>query len=148
MGITLGYIGPRIYGGFTTSGMDKACRDISAVLQYARSLAVTNHQPYLVRFNLDEGRLCIYAKPKSSDATPAAIKQRDLPEGIRISSAKSPYQATKQEGTVDLAITTDGLVEPGVIYIENSAGTVFTLEIKPFSGELRVTDHYLEKTYE
>ena len=148
MGITLGYIGPRIYGGFTTSGMDKACRDITVVLQYARSLAVTNHQNYLVRFNLDEGRMSICAKPKSSGTVPVIVKQRSLPDGIRFESIKTPYHPTRQSGATDLTVTTEGLVEQGAIYIENTAGSVFTLEIKPFSGELKVTDHFVEKAYE
>lgn len=147
IGITLGYVGPKLYGGFSTSGMDKATRDITAMLQYARSQAVTQHEDYLVRFDLAEAELGVYAKPKTSGLTPEMLKVRKLPDGIRIKSIKSPYQPTRQEGLVELAVTADGLVEQGVIYLENSLGTVFTLEVKPFSGYLRVEDHYVEKIF-
>ena len=147
LGITLGYVGPKLYGGFSTSGMDKASRDITAMLQYARSSAVTQHQEYLVRFNLDEAELGVYARPTSSGLTPEMLKKRKLPEGIRIKSIKSPYKPTQQQGFFELSVTAEGLVEQGVIYLENSLGTVFTLEVKPFSGYLKIEDGFVEKIY-
>jgi hypothetical protein len=48
---------------------------------------------------------------------------------------------------MDLKITTEGVVEQGVIYLEGALGTIYTLVVKPFSGALKVYDHYVEVTY-
>ncbi len=148
LGITLGYVGPRIYGGLFTSGMDKAARDITAMIQFARSNAITQHRDYLVRFDLDEARVGVYPRPETSGMMPEMLKERKLPEGVRFQSVKSPYQPTRQQGFFELKVTPDGIVEQGVIYLENYlSDNVHTLEVKPFSGYLKVEDHFVEKIY-
>jgi len=127
--------------------MDRAARDITAILQVARSSAITKHKTYLVRFNLDEAKVGYFARPETSGLIPENEAERELPEGIRIQSMKSPYQPTQQQGFFELRVTPDGIVEQGVIYLENALGKVYTLEVKPFSGYLKVDDHFVEKIY-
>ena len=81
-GITLGYIGPRLYTGISSSSMDKAARDILTMLQFARSTAVTQHRPYYVRFDIDNASIGFYPKPQSSGVIPEMVKQNVLPKGI------------------------------------------------------------------
>ncbi len=147
LGVTIGFVGPRIYGGLSSSGMDKAARDITAIIQVARSNAITKHQTYLVRFDMDEVKVGYYLRPETSGIMPDMERERKLPEGIRFQSMKSPYQPTKQQGFFELRVTPDGIVEQGVIYLENALGKVYTLEVKPFSGYLKVEDRFVEKIY-
>ena len=147
VGIMLGYIGPRLFTGISSTSMDKATRDILAIIQFARSSAVTQHKPFYVRFDIDNASVGLYPKPESSGVIPDMIKQKDLPEGIVFKGIKSPYQSEKQQGQADILVTSEGVIEQGVIYVEGGFGKIYTLIIKPFSGNLKVYDHYVEVTH-
>ncbi len=147
VGITLGYIGPRLYTGISSSSMDKATRDIMTILQFARSSAVTQHKPFYVRFDIDNASFGLYPKPQSSGMIPELLKENNLPKGIVFKNIKSPYQIPKQQGQVDILVTPEGVIEQGVIYIEGGFGKTYTLVIKPFSGNLKVYDRYVEVSY-
>ena len=127
--------------------MDKATRDIMTVIQYARSSAVTQHRPYYVRFDIDNGSVGLYPKQESSGVIPEMVKEKHLPKGIVLKNIKSPYQSAKQQGQVDILVTPEGVIEQGVIYIEGGFNKTYTLVIKPFSGNLKVYDHYVEVSY-
>lgn len=147
LGITLGYVGPRLFTGFTTSAMDEATRDISTIVQYARSSAVTQHKPYYVRFDIDQAIIGLYPKPEKSGEI-ELLKQKNLPQGVKLKSVKIPKQNEKLDGQADILVTQEGVVEQGAIYLEGSLGSVYTMVIKPFSGMLKVYDHYVEVWHE
>jgi prepilin-type N-terminal cleavage/methylation domain-containing protein len=147
IGITMGYIGPRIFNSLLATSTDRAIRDIMTMIRFARSSAITQHKTYYIRFDLDHEKIAMYPKPESSGKEPEILKERELPEGIRFKGVKSPYQPSKDHGDVDLRITTEGIVEQGVIYLDDGTGKVYTLKIKPLSGNLKVYDHYVEVTY-
>lgn len=147
IGITLGYIGPRIFSGIFASNMDRTARDITAMVQLARSSAVTQHKTYFIRFDLDDEKVAMYPMPESSGQVPEMDKERKLADGVDLKSIKTPYQSEKDRGEMDLKVTSEGVVEQGVIYLEGSFGRIYTLVIKPFSGTLKIYDHYVEVTY-
>jgi len=147
LGITLGYVGPRLFTGFTTSAMDEATRDIQTLAQYARSSAVTQHKPYYIRFDIEHSLIGLYPKPESSGEV-ELLKQKDLPQGVKLKSVKTPYQSEKVEGQADILVTPEGVVEQGAIYLEGGLGSTYTLVIKPFSGMLKVYDRYVEVWHE
>ncbi|MRR37697.1 type II secretion system protein [bacterium] len=147
LGITLGYIGPRIYSGISTSNMDKASREVLALIQYARSNAVTKHTVYYIRFDIERSTFGIYPRPESSGEIEIE-KEKALPRGVTFKSVKSPYQSEKIDGKADIMVTTEGVIEQGVIYLQGGPGTIHTLVIKPFSGMLKVYDHYVEVVHE
>ncbi|MBN2297409.1 MAG: GspH/FimT family protein [Deltaproteobacteria bacterium] len=147
-GITLGYIGPRLYTGISSSPMDKAARDILTMLQIARSTAVTQHRPYYVRFDIDNASIGFYPKPESSGVVPEMVKQKALPKGVVFKNIKSPYQSARQQGQMDILVTPEGVMEQGVIYLEGGFDKkIYTMVIKPFSGNLKIYDHYVEVSY-
>jgi prepilin-type N-terminal cleavage/methylation domain-containing protein len=143
LGIPLGYVGPRIYAGISTSNMDKASREMLALIQYARSNAVTKHAVYYIRFDIEHFTMGVYARPESSGEI-EMLKEKALPQGVFIKSVKSPYQNEKIDGHADIIVTSEGVIEQAVIYLQGGPGTVHTLAIKPFSGMLKVYDHYVE----
>jgi prepilin-type N-terminal cleavage/methylation domain-containing protein len=148
IGITLGYIGPRVMSGVFSSDLDRAVRDITAMIQVARSSAITKHATYFVRFNIDEAKVAMYPEPETSGKEPEMDRERDLPEGVVLKGIKTPYQSGKDRGEMDLRVTTEGVVEQGVIQLEGPFGKQYTLVVKPFSGTLKVYDHYVEVTYD
>ncbi|MEA2101536.1 MAG: prepilin-type N-terminal cleavage/methylation domain-containing protein [Thermodesulfobacteriota bacterium] len=145
--ITFGYIGPNFFGGLFASSMDRAVRDISNTIQFARSSAITQHQEYRVHFDLDESIVGICLPQKVSGEQPEMLMERKLPQGVRIKGIKTCYQNAVHEGTMDFKVTGEGIVELGIIYLEGGMDRVYTLEIKPFSGRFRVYDHYVEKVF-
>ena len=147
IGITLGYVGPRIQNTLFASSMDEGARDISTMIRYARSLAIKGHNRYCIRFDISDSRIGIYPKVESSGETPEMIKEVILPKGITLTGIKSVYQSKKEQGEMDLTVTPEGIIEQGVIYLGDSYGNIYTLVIKPFSGLLKIYDHYVEITY-
>jgi prepilin-type N-terminal cleavage/methylation domain-containing protein len=147
VGITLGYIGPRIFSGLSTSNMDRAVRDITTMIQVGRSSAITQHKTFFIRFDLDNAKIALYPMPETSGVVPEMLKERKMPDGVVLKNIKTPYQSEKDRGEMDLKITTEGVVEQGVIYLEGALGTTYTLVVKPFSGALKFYDHFVEITY-
>jgi len=147
IGISLGYVGPRLFTGFSSSNLDKASRDIMAVIQFARSTALTQHKTHYLHFDIDQSWVGVYPLPETSGIVPEMIIQRELPKGVSITGIKSPYQNEKEQGSMDLKVTPEGIVEQGVIYLEGSFGKIYTLMIKPFSGAVRVYDRLVGVTY-
>jgi len=147
IGITLGYIGPRIFSGLSTSNMDRAVRDITTMIQVGRSSAITQHKTFFIRFDLDNNKMALYPMPETSGPAPQMLKERKMPDGVVLKNIKTPYQPEKDRGEMDLKVTTEGVVEQGVIYLEGALGKTYTLVVKPFSGTLKFYDHYVEITY-
>lgn len=121
LGITLGYVGPRLYTGLTSSHLDRASRDILTMVQYTRSSAVTKHKPYYVRFDIEHKSFGMYEKPESSGEIKLE-KEKDLPDGVTFKGIKSPYQNEKLDGFADILVTPEGVVEQGVIYLDGGEG--------------------------
>ena len=147
IGITVGYIGPRIFSGLFATTMDRTARDVTAMVQLARSRAVTHHATYFIRFDMDGERIALYPMPASEKEEPRMESERRLPEGIDLRSVKTPYQPEKDRGDLDFKVTPEGVVEQGVIYVEGPLGKVYTLVVKPFSGFVEVNDHYVEVSF-
>jgi prepilin-type N-terminal cleavage/methylation domain-containing protein len=147
IGITLGYIGPRIFNGLSTSNMDRAVRDITTMVQVGRSSAITEHKTFFIRFDLDNDKIALYPMPETSGVVPQMLKERKMPDGVVLKNIKTPYQSEKDRGEMDLKITTEGVVEQGVIYLEGALGKTYTLVVKPFSGTLKFYDHLVEISY-
>lgn len=146
IGITVGFVGPRIFGGIFASTMDRGTRDIANVIQLARSRAVKEHKTYFVRFDLDAEKVAVYRMVEEEGKEPALSSEISLPDGVDLREVKTPYQPEKDRGFLDLKVTPEGIVEQGVIYLEGPLGRVYTLVVKPFSGALKVHDHYVEVT--
>jgi hypothetical protein len=72
------------------------------------------------------------------------LKEKELPRGVKLKSVKSPYQSEKLQGHLDILVTPEGVIEQGVIYLEGEFGKIYTVIIKPFSGMLKIYDHYVE----
>ena len=147
IGITLGYIGPRIFNSLSTSNMDRAVRDITTMIQVGRSSAITQHKTFFIRFDLDNDKIALYPMPETSGVVPQMLKERKMPDGVVLKGIKSPYQSEKDNGEMDLKISTEGVVEQGVIYLDGALGSTYTLVVKPFSGTLKFYDHYVEISY-
>ncbi|MCD6570763.1 MAG: hypothetical protein J7L53_08695 [Deltaproteobacteria bacterium] len=147
IGITLGYVGPRISEALFASSMDEGARDISTMIRYGRSLAIKEHRYYFIRFGISDSEIGVYPRPESSGEIPEMIKERDLPKGIVLRGVKTVYQPKKEQGEMDLTVTPEGIIEQGVIYLGDSYGNIYTLIIKPFSGLLKVYDHYVDIAY-
>jgi prepilin-type N-terminal cleavage/methylation domain-containing protein len=147
IGITLGYIGPRIFNGLSSSNMDRAVRDITTMIQVARSSAVTQHKTFFIRIDIDNDKVALYPMPETSGQEPQMLKEKKMPDGVALKSIKSSYQPQKDQGQMDLRITTEGVVEQGVIYLEGALGKTYTLVVRPFSGTLKFYDHYVEVTF-
>ena len=147
IGITLGYIGPRIFNGLSSSNMDRAVRDITTMIQLARSSAVTQHKIYFIRFDIDNNKVAMYPMPETSGKEPQMLKEREMPDGVILKSIKSAYQLQKDQGEMDLHITPEGVVEQGVIYLDGPLGKTYSLVVRPFSGTLKFYDHYVEVTF-
>lgn len=146
LGITTGYIGPRLFSGISTSSMDEAARDILTFIQYARSSAVTRHMPYYIRFDIDHSSIGLYPKPESSGEI-ELLKEKKLPRGVVLKSVKTPSRSGKIDGRADIMVTAEGVVEQGVIYLEGGIKSTHTLVIKPFSGKLKVYDRFVEVSF-
>jgi prepilin-type N-terminal cleavage/methylation domain-containing protein len=147
IGIVLGYVTPRLFGALTSSNIEKTERNMSAIIQLARSSALTHHKTYYVQFNIDDGIVGYFPKPEKSGEEPELEKKMSMPDGVTIKGVKTPYQPKKDRGKAEIKVTPDGVVEQGLIYLEGGINKMYTFMIKPFSGKFKVYDRYVEVAY-
>lgn len=145
IGLSVGFIAPRLYMSISPAGMEAAQRQLGNLIQAARSDAITQHKQYFVRFDMDENLCGYYPRQESDGEIPELVAKYKLENGVRFLGVKIPGLPKKDTGTADLTITPDGIVEPAGIYLESNQEKTATLIIKPFSGRFKVYDHYVEE---
>lgn len=70
---------------------------------------------------------------------------RHLPEGVSVEDVVVLPYGKKQEGEAKIRFFANGTVERSLIHLRNEKGEIYTLEIKPFTGDVLIHDRYVDQ---
>ena len=113
--------GARLKGG---------AREISSVLQAARSYATTRHRAYYVNFDLEKGEFWIsYNDPKAGERIVEKIFS--LPQAVDIT------QTDFTDDRVEFK-PTGGAVEGGSIWVADKRGNIRRIVVSKVTGSVRI----------
>ncbi len=137
IGLGTAFIAPTVANSLVNVRLKAATRRLSAVLRYARSMAVSNKNTVQVFIDIDNASYS--AQVPSADnsgeglsgatAFPADIKFKEVKIGEEVSTS----------GVVQLLFYPKGNTSGGEIVLENSRGRTYKITIDPIIGKVKIT---------
>lgn len=135
---------PTLRNNLLINELESTARKIIGTVGELRNLAVRQHTPYLLHFDLDGNRL--WYEPDGSrdlfDEEPQNVLQ--LPDDVRFADVHPFSQEKNNGGEVILWISKKGYMDQTVVHLSDSSGDSLSLLFSPFSGSARVYDEYIE----
>jgi prepilin-type N-terminal cleavage/methylation domain-containing protein len=134
-----------------------ASRLIIAEIKALRGKAAHTHQAQQLAFNLEKH--LFYPVLASREETEIALgeiekgiktvhRMKKLPEGVFFEDVAILSKGKIQEGEARLLFFPDGSIERSLIHLRNEKNDVYTLEINPLTGAVKIYDRYIEQKSE
>ncbi|MCU0594131.1 MAG: hypothetical protein MUC98_01535 [Desulfobacterota bacterium] len=75
----------------------------------------------------------------------AAPRQKELPSGVSFEDVVLDTLGKVQEGKAEVRFFANGCVEHTLIHLKNEGGKVYTLEINPVTGLIKIYEGYIDQ---
>jgi len=134
---------PTLRNTLLANELDSATRKIIATVRELRNLAVRGHTPYLLHFELGEGRIWYEADDGNESEDMAENRSFQLPEDIKLDEVIFSSQGKKSLNSATLWISNKGYMDQTTIHLSDSENRKATIVISPFSGSAQVYDEYV-----
>lgn len=124
-----------------------AVRRLSGAIRYAHNQAAITKSRHRLNYDLDANRYWVTFRDAEGEfVEDRSILARNmaLPDKVRFKDISIPEEGEVIHGTAHTEFVPNGLVEDTVIHLENDEGRVFTLMIKPLTGNVKVYDRYIK----
>lgn len=137
---------PTLRNTLLNNELDSATRKIIGTVKELRNLAVREHAPYLLHFELGEGRIWYEADDggktgKDEDSPEKSSIQ--LPEDVKLDEVLFSSREKENLGSATLWISSKGYMDQTTVYLSDSESRKVTIIFSPFSGAARVYDEYV-----
>ena len=154
-----------LFGAFAAVSMDAvvsggdlrlASRMIIGEIRALRGKAAHTHQAQQLAINIEKR---LFYPVLTDDKLETALGETEadnksvdsgkkLPEGVFIEDVAILSKGKIQEGEARLLFFPDGSIERSLIHLRNEKNDVYTLEINPLTGAVKVYDRYIEQKSE
>lgn len=139
-------VAPSLKNYLFTTRLRTATKQIVSLVNYARSLSISQKVKYRVNFDLDSERCWLSKAEQDLSGKERYVRLSNswgrthtLPEGIDIYLIRTPRsRINKDSGTDYIVFKPNGSSEDSAIYIKNSKGNVRTLIVDGFTGRIRI----------
>lgn len=136
---------PRI-DNFTQGSLKSSSRNLSTTIRYIYSEAAFKKKIHKLAFDIDKGEYWVEVMEGDEyvESADPYLKRRKLPNNVffkDIVTQRSLRISTEGKDEFILFLPS-GFVEPVVIHLESTAGDVYTLSTKPYTGGTKVYDEY------
>jgi general secretion pathway protein H len=130
----------------TENSLQSASRRLVGTIQYLYHEAMATHQVRRLSYNLRDGAYQVQATNSTeASITPVSIGGWvRLPQGVSFQDVVTLRQGKVTEGEAFTQFFPAGLVEKTVIHLTDQDQHVFTLDINPLSGRVKVYEGYIE----
>ena len=153
VGLFSGLLSIRIENIFSGGDLRLASRVIISEINSLRGKAAYTHKEQVL--GLEVGGNTLYPidsempkKPFSERVTEEkepAPKIAYLPEGVTLEDVVTLSKGKIQEGEARIRFFANGCIEKSLIHLRNEADEVYTLEINPLTGRVKIHDTYIEQ---
>jgi len=154
LGLIAGILSLRIEGTLSGGDLRLASRMIIGEITSLRGKAAATRQEQTLTFNVDDNTLVPVEKGSSEVATPdwgreektSSLQQgKRLPKGVDLEDVYLFSEGKIQEGEAIMRFFVNGCVDRALIHLRNEENDVYTLEINPLTGHVRLYDRYVEQ---
>ena len=134
-----------------------ASRMIIGEIRALRGKAAHTHQAQQLAFNIEKRLFYPVLTDVGEAETALGETERDntrvnsekkLPDGVFIEDVAILSKGKIQEGEVRLLFFPDGSIERSLIHLRNEKNDMYTLEINPLTGAVKIYDRYIEQKSE
>lgn len=134
-----------------------ASRLIIGEIRALRGKAAHTHQAQQLAFDIE--KQLFYPVLASREEAKTALGETEkenktvdsmkkLPDGVFIEDVAILSKGKIQEGVARLLFFPDGSIERSLIHLRNEKNEVYTLEINPLTGAVKIYDRYIEQKSE
>ena len=143
----------RIQNGIYKGDLRRATRMIISEVNRLRGRAACTHRKQELGFNIDKNHLYTL-KPLQEGKIPsellleereAAFEIKDLPEGVVLEDVVIFSRGKVQWGEAVIRFFANGCVEGSLIHLKNHKDEVYTLQINPITGRIKIYDSYIDQ---
>jgi len=134
-----------------------ASRLIIAEIRALRGKAAHTHQAQQLAFDIEKQLFYpVFAGREEAETALGETEKKNktvdsmkkLPEGVFIEDVAILSKGKIQEGEARLLFFPDGSIERSLIHLRNEKNEVYTLEINPLTGAVKIYDRYIEQKSE
>ncbi len=142
MGMLLSFAIPTLKNTFVSSEIETAVRKVGGFVTDTRQLAVREHKPYTLSFDLDNQQYWYELDGTTNlfDEEPESLTT--LPEDVSFLELKTYRDGVMTNGVVSLWISEKGYMDQTVVHLVNESEEDFYLLFSPFSTVVRIIDGY------
>lgn len=135
---------PALRNTLLNDELNSATRKITGTVKELRNLAVREHAPYLLHFELGEGRIWYEADDGEKTEDMSEKRSIKLPEGVKLDEVIFSSQEKENLGSATLWISNKGYMDQTTVYLSDTENRKVTIIFSPFSGSARVYDEYVK----
>lgn len=146
LGLLLLLIYPK-FQSLTEDGLQTATRHLVGVIQYLYHETIATRKIHRLSYDLKASGYRVSVVNSNGElASPAPILERrvSLPRGVTFQDVVTLHQGKVTEGEAYTQFFPVGLAEKTVIHLADRGKRVFTLEINPLTGRVKVYEGYVE----
>lgn len=151
-----GILTVRILGVLSGGDLRLASRMVIGEFNTLRGKAVSTRQSQTLILNIDKDALYSIAGISTkqdlgawgnNDGQKTIPKAGYLPQGVLFEDVVLFDKEKIQEGEARVRFYANGCVDRALIHLRNENNEVYTLEVNPLTGHVRIYDSYVEKIY-
>ena len=138
---------PRLTNLMWHGDVKAAVRRLSGAIKYTHNQTAMTKSRHRIMYDLDNSRYWIAvgdANGNFVEDDSVITRMMTLPDKVRIKDVFTQREGEVRHGITYTEFVPNGLIEDTVIHIENDEGMVFTMVIKPLTGDLKVYDRYIK----
>ena len=138
---------PRLKNILWHGDIKGAVRRVTGIIKYTHSQSAVTKIRHRLNYDLDNNRYWITIKNAEGEfieSNSILLKARKLPNKVVFRDIYTPREGEVRHGIAYTEFVPNGLVENTVIHLENDEERVFTLIIKPLTGNVKVYDSYIK----
>lgn len=124
--------------------LNAATRQIIGTVQEVRNLAVREHKPYLLHFELGERRLWFEAEGASDLFEEPEVSALQLPREVRLEEVRLASQETENSRSVTLWISNKGYMDQMTVLLSDDNNRDISIVFSPFSGSAQIHESHLQ----
>jgi prepilin-type N-terminal cleavage/methylation domain-containing protein len=144
----------RIENLFSGGDLRLATRIIIAEINKRRGKAAYTHKEQVLGFKVGDNMLYPIESESQRAIIPDLITEEEqvalkaiyLPKGVILEDVVIVSKGKVQGGEARIRFFANGTVDRSLIHLRNEADKVYTLQINPLTGDVRVHDKYIDQT--
>lgn len=139
---------PALKGSLLVNDLDATARKVVGLVRGVRNLAVREYVPYLIHFELEQGRIWYEPDKKDKEILETGEAEMRLPDNVRLdkvwlASAEMSDEIASQK-SVTLWISRQGYMDQMAVHVSDDNNQNVTIIFSPFSGSASVYGEYVE----